>query len=434
MSTSNAVQHLRTLQAVRQQAQRVFQLVKDGKSEHFAVDESKIGEVAQMVAGLARSDYAALSDIPYHSRFRHFEAGKIDRLAEFHAKCTEYGFDHHERVRALIDLIVVSVLLDAGAGMQWKYFEASTNAHYNRSEGLGVACFRMFMDGLFSDDAEKPLRVTGAALDRLQVAQLSDGFQVSEENPMHGLHGRCDVVKAMGRSLSNCPEYFEREGLIRPGNVYDYLLRDAVDVTDASTGEQKKKVELATLWRVIMEGFQQMWPADRLQIDGVNMGDVWENALLEKHAAELGGDVDLSTAKYSPFHKLSQWLTYSLLEALENSGFEVAGSDLLTGLPEYRNGGLLLDKGVLVLKNPEAVAAEAHTAGAQLIIEWRSLTVHLLDRVAEHVREILGVSKEQLPLAKVLEAGTWKAGRIVAKELRSDGGPPIAIISDGTVF
>src|SRR5690606_2734203 len=151
-----------------------------------------------------------------------------------------------------------------------------------------------------------------------------------EENPMHGLHGRCDVVKAMGRSLSHCPAYFEREGTVRPGNMYDYILEHATDVTDAATGESKKRLELATLWKVIMEGFQHMWPSDRLQIDGVNMGDVWENSLLEQHAAELGGDVDLTTAKYSPFHKLSQWLTYTLLEAFEKSGFEVAGANLLT--------------------------------------------------------------------------------------------------------
>ena len=37
-------------------------------------------------------------------------------------------------------------------------------------------------------------------------------------------------------------------------------------------------------------------------------------------------------------------------------------------------------------------------------------------------------------LVKVLEAGTWFAGRALAAERRSGGGPPITVESDGTVF
>jgi hypothetical protein len=39
-----------------------------------------------------------------------------------------------------------------------------------------------------------------------------------------------------------------------------------------------------------------------------------------------------------------------------------------------------------------------------------------------------------LPLARILQGGTWAAGRTIAKRLRPDGGPPLKIISDGTVF
>jgi hypothetical protein len=57
-----------------------------------------------------------------------------------------------------------------------------------------------------------------------------------------------------------------------------------------------------------------------------------------------------------------------------------------------------------------------------------------LDKIAPMVRERLGVSASDFPLARVLEGGTWAAGRRIARELRADGGPPIAVISDGTVF
>ncbi|RKP06193.1 hypothetical protein THASP1DRAFT_31981 [Thamnocephalis sphaerospora] len=117
-------------------------------------------------------------------------------------------------------------------------------------------------------------------------------------------------------------------------------------------------------------------------------------------------------------------------------------------------GGLLVDHDILRLR-PEAQArglARARAAGHALdssgqptvpyftvddpaIVEWRALTVSLLDLVAQGVRSALNLSADQLPLAKVLEGGTWKAGRRIAAERRPDTcGPPIAIESDGTVF
>jgi hypothetical protein len=134
-----------------------------------------------------------------------------------------------------------------------------------------------------------------------------------------------------------------------------------------------------------------------------------------------------------PFHKLSQWLSYSLLEPLEAAGVTITDMNELTGLPEYRNGGLFLDAGVLELVDP-AARAVTHPVSSELIIEWRALTVALLDLVAEVVRGKLGLSAEQLPLARVLEGGTWRAGRAIAAELRSGGTPPLSIDSDGTVF
>ena len=57
-----------------------------------------------------------------------------------------------------------------------------------------------------------------------------------------------------------------------------------------------------------------------------------------------------------------------------------------------------------------------------------------LDEVADLVRQQLGKTAEEMPLACVLQGGTWTAGRQLAAEKRADGGPPIQLISDGTVF
>jgi hypothetical protein len=69
-----------------------------------------------------------------------------------------------------------------------------------------------------------------------------------------------------------------------------------------------------------------------------------------------------------------------------------------------------------------------------LVVEWRALTVALLDRVAEEVRQRLKLSAEDFPLAKVLEGGTWATGRRLAREKRPGGEPPVQVVSDGTVF
>jgi hypothetical protein len=166
-----------------------------------------------------------------------------------------------------------------------------------------------------------------------------------------------------------------------------------------------------------------IWPS-RLELGGVALGDCW------RHPSFATGD---ATAGLVPLHKLSQWLAYSLIEPLQAAGIEVTDIDGLTGLAEYRNGGLFIDTGVLQLRDETEAEAE-HDVASTLVVEWRALTVALLDRIAEMVRERLGKDAASLPLAKVLQGGTWAAGREIARARRADGSPPIKVVSDGTVF
>lgn len=50
----------------------------------------------------------------------------------------------------------------------------------------------------------------------------------------------------------------------------------------------------------------------------------------------------------------------------QKAGIVLTDMQLMTGLPEYRNGGLLLDMGLLEAKHPE-VTAEAHTPEDEVI-------------------------------------------------------------------
>jgi len=183
------------------------------------------------------------------------------------------------------------------------------------------------------------------------------------------------------------------------------------------------KLPAKVVLSAVLEGLGEIWPG-RLAIAGVNLGDVWY------HSALSG---DKPSDHYIPFHKLSQWLTYSLLEPLQELGLEITGLDELTGLAEYRNGGLCLDLGLIVVKDP-AILQQRHLPGSEVIVEWRALTVSFLDRIAEAIRKQLNLTATQLPLVKVLQGGTWTAGRKIAAQLREGGVPPIQIESDGTVF
>src|SRR5207302_983629 len=147
-----------------------------------------------------------------------------------------------------------------------------------------------------------------------------------------------------------------------------------------------------------------IWPS-RLSLGGIPLGDCW------RHPALAGAD---AADGLVPLHKLSQWLAYSLIEPLQQAGLEVADIDGLTGLAEYRNGGLFVDTGVLVPRVPDG--GREHDVASPLVVEWRALTVALLDHLAGMMRERLGLDAASLPLAKVLEGGTWAAGRRIARE------------------
>jgi hypothetical protein len=166
-----------------------------------------------------------------------------------------------------------------------------------------------------------------------------------------------------------------------------------------------------------------IWPS-RLSLGNVPLGDCW------KHPSIVTDD---ATNGHVPLHKLSQWLAYSLVEPLQTAGISVTDIDGLTGLAEYRNGGLFVDAGVLVFRNSND-AARDHDVASSLVVEWRALTVALLDRLAEGLRQRLGMDAKSLPLARVLEGGTWASGRVLARERRPDGSPPVKVVSDGTVF
>ncbi len=400
------VRLLRDPATIRSRCHNILEAGLRDELEHFSVDLDALEDVADRVVEVTQSTYPQL-DIPYHSRWNHFRAGGVDRVLDFDRLIRPLPKD--EQGRARFDLIVTSVLLDAGAGPRWGFEEDGTR--YTRSEGLAVASYHLFVGGALSSTAS--FTADRTSLESFSPEKLAAGFQVSEDNPLVGMEGRVALMQGLGRALGSFPAS-SGTGANRPGALFDDL---------ASHHAATKRIPAKAVFDLVLERFANIWP-NRIVMQSANLGDVWRHP-------KAGGEG--ATEGLVPFHKLSQWLTYSLLEPLERAGFEVFDLDALTGLAEYRNGGLFVDGGVLVPKH-EGILGDAHEPGSEVVVEWRACTVALLDRVAQLVRKGLGVDERAFPLAKVLEGGTWQAGREIAREKRADATPPIRIQSDGTLF
>ncbi|NJL39915.1 MAG: URC4/urg3 family protein [Leptolyngbyaceae cyanobacterium SL_5_9] len=402
-----AIAYLRSPEAIRERCGQLFDLAREDQLQHFRCDLSRLESVADYVIQVTQQTYPDLQ-IPFHSRWRHFEVGTQQRLPQLDQRLA--ALSPVEKAEAKFDLAMTSVLLDAGAGAVWRYVEPETGEVFRRSEGLAIASFDLFCDGLFCSDRQSP-QADAIGLQQLTESELAQGFQVTAANPLVGLQGRLRLLQNLGKVLSKHPELFGTEQP-RPGHLVRYLMNQAVNGT----------LPANAVLQAVLVGLGEIW-AGRVAIAHVNLGDVWVHSALR----DTGFGSHLV-----PFHKLSQWLTYSLLEPLQELGLEITGLNQLTGLPEYRNGGLCLDLGLLQAKHA-AVTHDPHLPQSEVIVEWRSLTVILLDQIAAAVRAKLAMDETALPLVKVLQGGTWSAGRQIAANLRG-GSPPIQLESDGTVF
>lgn len=393
--------------AVRKRCGQIFAAGQAGTLTHFALEEGRLDSAADRVIETMRQSYPDLQ-VPFHSRWRHFIVEGVDRWASLAAA---HDADSEARARTAIDLAVTSVLLDAGAGPIWTYRDSISGRNFSRSEGLAIASLEGFAAGLFSSDPLHPHQADAKGLASVTERSLAVAFQINDANRLEGTAGRVELMNGLGAVLASRGDVF---GTTSPriGNLFDHIVR-------VSPGG----ISAADLLVVVLDVFGSIWPG-RIMLNGRNLGDTW------RHPAVRTSD---ESEGLVPFHKLSQWLTYSLIEPLASTGLSVRDLDGLTGLAEYRNGGLFIDTGVLSPKDP-SVLGKRFAPGDEIIVEWRALTVSLLDRIAERVRSKLGRTHEDLPLASVLEGGTWAAGRRIASEKRDGGVPPIAIAGDGSVF
>ncbi|KAK4114798.1 DUF1688-domain-containing protein [Canariomyces notabilis] len=455
--------YLRSLAAVRERCKIVTAKAQRNDLKHFDVDMNKFPDVVTFVANIIKRDYdAPFTSIPPHGRYQHFGVGGRDRIAHLLATWPE-DIDNTEKCKRIIDLFLVSVLLDAGAGTEWSYKSPENGRVYRRSEGIAVASLDMFKTGLFSGNPNNKYQVDKQGLRQLTVEKLAHGLQSRPGNEMAGLEGRSQLLIRLATALEQSKEYFGEDG--RPGNMLDHILSHP-----STQAASVIIVPLPVLWNVLMNGLAPIWPPSRTAVNGVSLGDAWPCSSMPQPAqsptSPTFSPFPNSTGQFNgvapwesilPFHKLTQWLTYSLMQPMQSiMKIQFAGQELLTGLPEYRNGGLFIDLGVLTLKphdqerglqnyarycqrtgTKNVEVAPMFEPGDDVIVEWRGVTVGFLDLLCIEVNKALmnELAGHELSLAQILEAGSWKGGREIAEVSRPNTKePPILIDSDGTVF
>lgn len=181
-------------------------------------------------------------------------------------------------------------------------------------------------------------------------------------------------------------------------------------------------VSIPILWEILMDGLAPVWPS-KTSLAGTSLGDAWPCSSMPASPPAKTWETIV------PFHNLTQWLAYTLMTPMSKLlNIQFAGAELLTGLPDYRNGGLLIDTGLLTLKPTDMARGLQHykenamvtgqpgmevvplfAADDDVIVEWRAVTVGFLDDLLVEVNRMLGLTKEDgLTLSQMLEAGTWK--------------------------
>ncbi|KAF5641679.1 DUF1688 domain protein [Fusarium sp. NRRL 25303] len=421
------IDYLLSLSVVRDRAGQVFNAAEKDQLNHFVYHEEQMPAVASYVGDIIERDFGPdrYHEIPPHGRWQHFNVGGTDRVSSLLADID----GDLVKTRVLVDLFWVSVLLDAGAGDVWSFTEPGSAQTYSRSEGLAVASVYMFK--------------IGHALSNLTREALVTGLQVSASNPVVGLDVRLQLLRDIGASLLKA----KTDGIsnARPTDLIgeiSFITEQTVVFSNAGpdilldVAPSTAPLDYAILWNTLQKLLIPAWPKTRTHIRGYPFGDAWPLAVL--------GDSSSDTGIIQPFHKLTQWLGYSLkVPFIRILGREWTNTQLGTGLPEYRNGGLFVDMGVLTL-NPQTLQAAQAASGQDLplldatsdaIVEWRAITVALLDRVHVLISKRFAEKGVAITMAQMLGAGSWKAGREIAARLRpSTKSSPILIDGDGTIF
>ncbi|MBT4964349.1 MAG: DUF1688 family protein [Francisellaceae bacterium] len=390
------VMSLYDISSIRPRARVLYDYALQDKLSFFQVNENNIEKASNLVLEVTQKNYPNLK-IPYHSRWRHFEVVKNGLYKDVLSIIEQY--DKKEAVKRKVELVILSALLDAGAGNSWQYNYKGTV--YTRSEGLAVATLNAYLQGKLSA-VNDPCGIGGKALVELTESSFCAAFQANENNPLIGVSNRVALMHAIGGELLETNH----------DSLFIAIFSD-VDLESDS-------ISIKQLFHDLLMFLVPLLP-EATKINNIAVGDVGQHDLLKDDDNPLG---------LIPFHKLIQWICYSLIEPFTDAGITVTDTDFLTGLPEYRNGGLFSDLNVISVKD-ESLLKQKWSLSSSFVVEWRALTVVLLDTIRNEISKELDL---EISMGMLLQGGSWEAGRGLAKKLRANAQGPYLMESHGTIF
>lgn len=390
---------LLTLDAVRERCARMLELAEDGKLTHVSVDLAALAPAADRIVAHIRARWPDLV-LPFHSVWRRFEAGGHDRFADL-AGYRQWS-DVREMGRAAFDMALVAGFLGHTAPPRWAYAEGVTAERYRDAEGLAVAGLAMIASGLLSGVPMDPLRADAGQLARLGPDEVAAALQMPPDNTVIDIEARMHVLRRLGEAVNLRDDLFAREDDPRPGGLFDLLFEEGLGAP----------LEAARIFEVLIDGLAPVF-AGGAELGGIPLGDTWRCEV----AARQGDDPE--TAALLPFHSRIQRLVPDLAEPLVWAGVEIVGLEALTAQSDETAASLLIDTGVVSLRD-ETGEAELPPLSSPATIELRAVTVALFDRLAPLLRERLGVDADEMPLAGLLEGGIRQASGEIALEKRGE--------------
>ena len=389
-------------------------------STHFAIDLSPARRGRRARRRASRASAIRPRAIPSHSRWRHFDAGGVDRLAELE-RAARRRSTPTERARARIDLVVDqrAARRRRRAALALRRAGHRRDVRALRGPGGGELP-RCSCAGAFSADPATPLRVDAdgaGARRRGRLGAASSRCRATIR--WSGSTGRAALLRRLGaRAAARGPSLRCRRRA--PGRTCSTLLR-------ARARARRGVAARATSCARCSIGLRPDLAGPTAAATASTLGDVWPHPARRRRRARRG---------LVPFHKLSQWLAYSLLEPLERAG--VRGDRTSTRSPAWPSTATAAccSTPACSCRAPRRRrCASVHRSGDELVVEWRALTVALLDRARRRAcARALGAPRASC---------RWRASSKAAP------GPPAAssrpsaarrrrrrirVASDGTVF
>jgi len=242
----------------------------------------------------------------------------------------------------------------------------------------------------------------------ISADEFSCALQISASNPIAGgIESRLERLSSFADYLEAHRE-FRVDDIVRPGNIVNAFHPAGVQ-------------PIEPLFSFLAQSLTHIWPGNTHE--GRTIGDAWHHPAL---------DSDENLKGIVPIHRITQWLHYAIEPVLREFCQGTLRTEALTGLPGYRNSGLLIDRGVLVPRDPELTKRTLHL-GDEPIVELRALTIGVMDNVLQRVREEALMDGTSFPMAK-LNGIFWRAGREIAAIVRPDGSPPFKVVDQGVPF